>query len=208
MSFRFPQHIYPLTDPILSGLSHLEQVKLLIDGGARFIQLREKHAAPDQFYAEAVESIEFAHKHGVQIVINDRVDIALAVRADGVHLGQEDLPPTEARKLLGDQAVIGFSTHNLEQVRYALTQPIDYVAFGPIFSTLTKENPDPTVGLVQLAEVRNAIGDFPLVAIGGINAENYRDVLNAGADSVAIVSAIVSQPELISQRVKSFLTIN
>lgn len=196
--------IYPLTDTKLSGLSHAEQVERLIAGGASFIQLREKHAAPDEYYAEAQKAIEIARRHGSRIIINDRVDIALALKSDGIHLGQDDLPPVEARKLLGDNAVIGFSTHNLEQVEAALRLPLDYIAFGPVFSTTTKENPDPTVGLELLREVKKLVGDFPLVAIGGINAENFTDVIGAGADTAAVVSALISDPDRIIERVKFF----
>lgn len=205
MSLNLPK-IYPLTDTRLSGLSHAEQTQKLIAGGASFIQLREKHAASDEFHANAEKAIEIARKNGALIIINDRVDIALALKADGVHLGQDDMPPAEARKLLGDKAIIGFSTHNLEQVKAAMRLPIDYIAFGPVFSTATKINHDPTVGLDLLREVRRTIGDFPLVAIGGIDADNFKDVLDAGADSVAIVSAIISDPDLISKRLKFFST--
>src|SRR5262245_7232880 len=159
--------IYPLTDTRLSGLSHAEQVAQMVAGGARFIQLREKHAAPDDFYCEAQKALQIGRRHGAKIIINDRVDIALALRADGVHLGQDDLPPSEARKLLGDNAIIGFSTHNLEQVHAALKLPVDYIAFGPIFATSSKENPDPVVGLDSLRVIRQAAGSFPIVAIGG-----------------------------------------
>jgi thiamine-phosphate pyrophosphorylase len=102
--------IYPITDVRLSGLSHAEQVKRLIDGGARFIQLREKHASPKDFYESASEALKIARENRVKIVINDRVDIALALKADGVHLGQDDLPPAEARKILGEKAIIGRKT--------------------------------------------------------------------------------------------------
>ena len=176
----------------------------MIDGGATLIQLREKHASPEEFYREAEKAIEIAHSSGVKIIINDRADVALALKADGVHLGQDDLPPAQARKLLGDKAIIGFSTHNLEQVNASLKLPIDYIAFGPVFTTTTKENPDPVVGLELLTLIRKALGDFPLTAIGGINETNFRDVLSAGADSVAIINAVLSAPDLISERVKFF----
>ena len=203
MNFRLPR-LYPITDTRLSGLSHSEQVSRMIDGGATLIQLREKHASPEEFYREAEKAIEIAHSSGVKIIINDRADVALALKADGVHLGQDDLPPAQARKLLGDKAIIGFSTHNLEQVNASLKLPIDYIAFGPVFTTTTKENPDPVVGLELLTLIRKALGDFPLTAIGGINETNFRDVLSAGADSVAIINAVLSAPDLISERVKFF----
>ena len=110
----------------------------------------------------------FAHEYRAQIIINDRVDIALALHADGVHLGQDDLWPDEARKILGPDAIIGFSTHSVEQASDALKLPVDYIAIGPIFGTSTKENPDPIVGPDGLHAVRKAIGEMPLVAIGGL----------------------------------------
>jgi thiamine-phosphate pyrophosphorylase len=203
MTFRLPQ-LYPITDTRLSGLSHAEQVIRMIAGGARFIQLREKYATPAEFYREAEKACEIAHAQGVKVIINDRVNIALALKADGVHLGQDDMPPAAARKRLGDQAIIGFSTHNIEQVTAAMTLPLDYIAFGPIFPTRTKENPDPVVGLDKLTLIRKQLGDFPLVAIGGINETNFHDVLKAGADSVAVLSAVLSRPDLITGRIKLF----
>ncbi len=199
--------IYPITDTVISGLSHQEQVKRLIAGGATLIQLREKHLSPPDFFDDAKAAIAFAREHSVKIIINDRVDIAAALTADGVHLGQDDLPPAEARKLLGDGAIIGFSTHTLEQVREALTLPVDYIAYGPIFGTTTKENPDNTVGLAALNLVREIIGDTTLVAIGGIDTDNYRSVLGAGVDSVAIISAMISDAEQIVTRMKAFSNI-
>ena len=187
MKFTLPK-IYPITDTRISGLSHVEQVRRLIAGGATLIQLREKNAPSGEFYDAAAESFALAREHGVQIVINDRVDIAVASGADGVHLGQDDLPPDQARSLLGERALIGFSTHSVEQALAAISLPVDYLAIGPVFGTKTKENPDRVVGLGGVTAVRKAIGDFPLVAIGGITRVNIRNVLNAGADSVAVIS--------------------
>jgi len=178
----------------------------MIDGGAKIIQLREKHHAPKDFYADAKKALEFARKTGVKIIINDRVDIALALKADGVHLGQDDLPPEYAREILGANAIIGFSTHNVAQALEAVRLPIDYIAIGPVFPTKTKSNPDKIVGLKGVKQVREAIGDFPLVAIGGITLENFRDVLNAGADSTAIISNLLSNAENICERMRMFLS--
>lgn len=203
MNFQLPR-IYPITDSRISGLSHLEQVKRLIAGGAELIQLREKHLSPAEFFDDASDAIALARDHSVKIIVNDRVDIAAALDGDGVHLGQDDLPPAEARKILGDNAIIGFSTHTLEQVREALPLPVDYIAYGPIFDTKTKQNPDATVGLSALEAVREIIGDRPLVAIGGIDGDNYRSVMSAGADSVAIISSILSDPDQIESKMRSF----
>ncbi len=201
-----PAPIYPITDAHRSGLSHAAQVEQLIAGGANLIQLREKHRSAKEFFADAVRAIEIARRAGnVKIIINDRVDIALAARADGVHLGQTDLPPLEARKILGETAIIGFSTHNLAQAVAAQNLPLDYIAVGPIFATATKENPDAVVGLDNLQIIRRAVGNLPLVAIGGINRENFVSVLNSGAHSVALISAL-HQKSSISKTFAEFQT--
>ena len=183
-------HLYPVTDRDLSGLSHAEQVDLLIDSGATLIQLREKVDPPLRFFEQAESAVRVARDRGAKIIINDRVDIALALKADGVHLGQEDLAPDAARRILGSDAIIGFSTHSLEQARRAAHMPVDYVAIGPIFSTTTKESANPPVGLDGLARVREALGAMPLVAIGGITSQNIGTVIKAGADVVAVISDI------------------
>lgn len=197
--------IYPITDTRLTLLSHAEQVEKLMRGGANLIQLREKYAAPKEFFADAQAAIQIARKANVKIIINDRVDIALALKADGVHLGQDDLPPEKAREILGEKAIIGFSTHSIEQVIEAVRLPVDYIAIGPVYATQTKENPDAVVGIEGVKAVRRAIGDFPLVAIGGISAENAKTVLDAGADSVAVIKSILFPPENIKKNFKSFL---
>jgi len=195
--FRLPR-VYPITDTQISGLSHAEQVRLLVEGGATLVQLREKNLSALDFYNEA-KSVQ-----GVTVIINDRVDVALAVNAAGVHLGQDDLPPDAARRLLGDDAIIGHSTHNLAQARAAARLPVDYIAIGPIFSTATKASPDPDVGLDGLRAVRDAIGNIPLVAIGGITAENAASVIDAGADSVALISGLLAGgPAAISGQFRS-----
>jgi thiamine-phosphate diphosphorylase len=204
--FALPK-LYPITDARLSGLSHAEQVARLSAGGATLIQLREKHLMPRKFYAAAEAALQVARERGVRLIINDRVDIALALRADGVHLGQDDLELEAARRLLGEDAIIGCSTHNIEQAREAARLPVDYIAIGPIYATSTKENPDPVVGLDGLRRVREAVGDKLLVAIGGINAENARDVVEAGADSVAVISLLLSETSEIERRTRELLDV-
>ena len=186
-------------------MSHAAQVEKFIEGGATFVQLREKYASPQDFYESAKEAMHVARERNVKIIINDRIDIALALKADGVHLGQEDLPPEHARKILGEKAIIGFSTHNVQQALDAIKLPIDYLAVGPVFTTRTKENPDKIVGIEIIKRVRQAIGDFPLVAIGGITAENFYSVLNAGANSAAIISDLLSDAGNISRKLKTLL---
>jgi len=192
--------VYPLTDVQLSGFSHAEQVRLLSLGGASLIQLREKRMAAAEFHEQA----KAAKQSGVQLIINDRVDIALAVGASGVHLGQDDMPPEAARKLLGPQSIIGYSTHNVDQAISAAKLPIDYLAIGPIFSTMTKSDTAPVLGLEGLRAVRRAIGEFPLVAIGGITSANAREVIDAGADSVAVITALLSAAN-ITTAIRSLL---
>ncbi len=200
--FSLPK-LYPITDVRLSGLSHAEQVARLGAGGATLVQLREKHLSPREFYDEAQRALSVAREIGVRLIINDRADIALALHADGVHLGQDDLAPEAARRLLGEDAIIGFSTHSLEQAGEAARLRVDYIAIGPIFNTSSKENPDPTVGLYGLSRVRQAIGSIPLVAIGGITCENAREVLDAGADTVAVISALLTHPDEIKERTRA-----
>jgi len=198
--------VYPITDTTISGLSHCEQVKRLIAGGAALIQLRDKRASSRVFYSEAQAAIQIARSAGVKLIINDRVDIALALQADGVHLGQDDMPVDAARRVLGDRAVIGFSTHNLEQIREALRLPIDYLAFGPIFPTTSKPDPDPVAGLNQLKRACEMVLPMPVVAIGGINRSNAADVLNAGASSVAVISAILADPSRIAGNLQQIMS--
>ena len=204
MDFSLPK-IYPITDVSITNLSHLEQVKRLIAGGAELIQLRDKHSSAQDFYESAQAVMEFVKGKNVKIIINDRVDIALAVKADGVHLGQDDLPPPAARQIMGNNALIGFSTHNVIQATEAVKLPLNYIALGPIFQTSTKENPDKTVGLEGINEVRRVIGNFPLTAIGGIDLKHSRSVLSAGANSLALISQILKSPENITQITNTFV---
>jgi len=197
--------VYALTDVRLSGLSHAEQVELLSAGGATLVQLREKEMAAREFYEQAKAAVEVAARHSMQLIINDRVDVALAVGAYGVHLGQNDMPPEAARKLLGANAVIGYSTHNIEQAIAATKLPIDYLAIGPIFATTSKSDTAPVLGLDGLRTVREATGTFPLVAIGGVTHANAREVIEAGADSVAVISALLSNSHRITEATRSLL---
>jgi thiamine-phosphate pyrophosphorylase len=202
--FHLPR-VYPITDTVLSGLSHAEQVDRLVTGGATLIQLRDKHAAPRDFIRQAEAALRIARKHSVRLIINDRVDVALALGADGVHLGQSDLPVAAARDLLGDRAIVGISTHNLAQAEAAAGTPVDYVAFGPIFKTSTKENPDPTAGLEALRMVRAIVGSLPLVAIGGVTLANAHQAWDAGADAVSSIAALVSDPSGIPENLRQML---
>ncbi|HSB10509.1 MAG TPA: thiamine phosphate synthase [Blastocatellia bacterium] len=200
-SFALPR-LYPITDTLICRLSHAEQVERLADGGASLIQLREKRAYPREFYREALDAMDVARRRGVRIVINDRVDIAIAVKADGVHLGQGDLPPDRARLLLGESRIIGYSTHTVKQALAANSAPVDYIAIGPIFQTSTKERPDASVGLEVITDVKRLIKK-PLVAIGGITLDMARSVIEAGASSVAVISDLLTARD-IAERTRSF----
>jgi thiamine-phosphate pyrophosphorylase len=202
--FQLPR-IYPLTDVQLSGLSHADQVQLLTLGGASLIQLREKQLPALEFYEQAKAAVAVAQRNGVTLIINDRVDVALAAGAHGVHLGQDDMPPEAARRLLGAEAIIGYSTHNVQQAVSALNLPVDYIAIGPIFQTATKTDTSPVLGLDGLRAVRQVVRDFPLVAIGGITQANASEVIKAGADSVAVISALLADPLHISDATRTLL---
>jgi thiamine-phosphate pyrophosphorylase len=205
VAFHLPR-VYPITDTNLSGLSHAEQIDRLIAGGATLIQLRDKHAAPRDFYRQAKTALQIARKHNVRLIINDRVDVALALGADGVHLGQTDMPVETARRLFGEKSVIvGISTHNLAQAELAANMPVDYVAFGPIFNTSTKENPGPIQGLEALRAVRTIVSALPVVAIGGITLANAEQAWRAGADAVSAIAALVSDPSRIPENMSQML---
>jgi thiamine-phosphate diphosphorylase len=202
-SFVLPP-LYAIIDPARSGgRSSLEVAVALLAAGIRLIQLRDKHASSGELYASAQGVAACVRKAGGIFIVNDRADVALALDADGVHVGQDDLPVESARALLGPGKLSGFSTHVLEQVRQADRSTADYVAFGPIFPTASKANPDAVVGLEGLREARQATRK-PLVAIGGITLENARAVIEAGANSVAVISALVGAPD-ISKRAEEFL---
>lgn len=165
------------------------------------IQIREKSGTPRDFFEDAAAAVRIAHDHDVVILINDRADIALMAGADGVHLGQHDLPPEAARRMLGDKAVIGISTHSVDEVSRALAQNVaDYIAFGPVFGTVTKSDHEPVVGLEKLAQIRKIVGHKPLVAIGGIKVDTLAGVFAAGADSAAIISDLYPTDMNISER--------
>jgi thiamine-phosphate pyrophosphorylase len=178
----------------------------MVSGGASFIQLRDKSAPAGDFYNSALEVLDFTGDRGVKIIINDRVDIALASGADGVHLGQDDLPAQHAREILGQDAIIGVSTHSVEQFRAALNLPVDYIAIGPIFATSTKSDTDPVVGLEIVSRVSDLARNVPIVAIGGIHRGNSASVLMAGADSNAIISDVLAQPEKITDRIRELFS--
>ena len=175
--------LYAIADASFGDPVQLAQS--LIIGGAPLIQLRNKKAGAREFL-DQVERVLALAPPDVRIVVNDRVDVARIAGAGGVHLGQTDLPPAAARKILGLDCIVGFSTHNLSQALAADKFPIDYIAVGPIFPTSTKQNPDPVVGLHGLTTIAKAV-QKPIVAVGGITLEKAAQVLKAGAHSIAVI---------------------
>ncbi len=176
-----------------------------MSAGVRLIQLRDKQATTRRLYEACAELKQILHGSGCYLIVNDRADVALAVYADGVHLGQDDLPVEMGRRILGPEKWIGCSTHSLEQVAAADRSSADYIALGPIFPTASKDNPDPVVGLEGLRQARH-ITKKPIVAIGGITLQNAREVLAAGADSIAVIGDLLSAPD-IKSRAQEFLRV-
>ncbi len=197
--------LYAITDTQLSNYTHAEIVRLLLAGGATFIQLRDKDTSAKELLDAARACLALTRPAGAKLIINDRVDVALTADADGVHLGQDDMTVAEAREILGPDKIIGLSTHTLEQFHAAMRTSADYLAVGPVYETTTKENPSPTVGLELVAAAR-AITDRPIVAIGGITVERARAVLDAGADSVAVISALYPWPKKLDLMSKPDIT--
>jgi thiamine-phosphate pyrophosphorylase len=160
-----------------------------LEAGARVLQFRQKGHWSRAVFEQAERIACLCQQHRALFIVNDRADMAMLLQA-GLHLGQDDLPPRDARRLLGSDAVLGYSTHNAEQLAAAAAEPVTYMALGPIFATGSKHNPDPVVGIRQLRSWR-ALTDRPLVAIGGITRENVVSVLEAGADAVAVISDLL-----------------
>lgn len=186
--------VYLVTDRRLAGeRSEEEIVRDALLGGVRVLQYREKEYSTREQITRASRLCSLARRHGAVFLVNDRVDLALAVDADGVHMGQEDLPLPAARRILGLEKIIGVSVENVEQAVRAEAEGADYLGVSAIYSTPTKLEA-PAVGLEGLKAIRRAV-KLPLVAIGGINRENAAEVIRAGADGIAVVSAVVSAPD-------------
>ena len=184
-----------LTDTCLqTRLSHVKLTELAIAGGADTIQFREKSGETRQMIHVAEEMKALCRKAGVTFIINDRVDVAIASHADGVHLGQNDFPIPLARKLLGEEAIIGGSAATMEEAYKCLSEGADYVGFGPVFFTTSKDDAGPVSGLRLLKEVVEKI-PLPIVAIGGITTENTALVMQAGVHGIAVISAVCCQED-------------
>jgi thiamine-phosphate pyrophosphorylase len=201
--------LYPILDAdalARAGISLAAAARALYDAGVRWVQYRDKRAT-DAEVLERMRLLRAIFPAGdTMLLLNDRVHLCAAAEADGVHIGQEDMDPAEARKALGRGRLLGVSTHNVAQLRAALTTgAADYLAIGPVFATASKENPDPVVGLEGVSEARG-LTRLPLVAIGGITAANGRDVIEAGADAVAVISGLLPEcGQEMSERLRDFL---
>ena len=184
--------LYLVTDRGLSrGRSTLEIVTAAVHGGATVVQLREKDCSTREFIEQALAIKKFLKDQGVPLIINDRVDVAQAVKADGVHLGQTDMPLEVAKKILGDSMIIGISAESLQDATEAENGGADYLGVSPIYTTPTKTDTAPPLGLEGLRDIRKSVR-IPLVGIGGLNRDNAAEVIRNGAEGVAVVSAIVA----------------
>ncbi len=188
--------IYPITDKVLAGKSsHLAIVKELVRGGARLVQVRDKHTPPRELLLDLKRCTEFCNLKGVVLIVDDRCDLAMSAGADGVHLGQDDLPPLAARQLAGPSFIIGHSTHTYSQIRRASELPIQYVGFGPVYPTSSKSHASPVVGVSRLVRACHQ-SVYPVVAIGGIGMRQIREVLDSGAASAAVISAVMCEGDI------------
>jgi thiamine-phosphate pyrophosphorylase len=202
----FPSPLYAILDTSFSkSRSPITILREFLTGGVRLVQLRAKELPSADFFSLAKEARQLTREAGATFIVNDRADIALACNADGVHLGQDDLPLQAARRILGPDKVIGISTHDLDQARSAELNGADYIGFGPIFGSTTKDTGYSPRGLQMLSEIRAAV-KIPVVAIGGINESNVAEVWNAGADAAAIISDLMGAKD-VAVKIKSILVL-
>jgi thiamine-phosphate pyrophosphorylase len=185
--------LYVILDAALLTIPETQCARELVDAGVRLLQYRNKTAPSRELLENSRQLSAELMPRGVTLMVNDRADVAVLASASGVHVGQEDLSVEEARSIAGPDRLVGISTHNLAQLEQAARTSADYIAVGPIFSTLTKVNPDPVIGTEFLRRVRS-LTDKPIVAIGGITLERAAEVVRAGADSVAVISDILRAP--------------
>lgn len=187
--------LYLITDRKAAKVPLPEAVRQALEGGVRAVQLREKDLPIRELLALARELRAMTREFGAQLFINDRVDVAVAVGADGVHLGQQSMPASAARKVLGDGMLIGVSTHSLDEARAAQAEGADFITFGPIFDTPSKAQYGSPVGAITIRDLKNEIS-IPVFAIGGIKSGNMLQVMSAGSDGVAMISAILAADDI------------
>jgi thiamine-phosphate pyrophosphorylase len=186
--------LYVILDAALLTVPETECAQRLAAAGVCLLQYRNKGASARELFESSKRLSSLLIPQGVTFVVNDRADVAFAAEASGVHVGQEDLRAEAARSVIGAEKLIGVSTHNLDQFKDAAASSADYVAVGPVFSTSTKANPDPLVGIELIRRARR-LTDKPIVAIGGITLESAAEVIRAGADSIAVISDILLAPD-------------
>jgi len=199
---------YPILDTATAlrrGVEPVDAARAILEGGAQILQFRHKTFYSREAHAWLEQIAEWCAQAHVPLVVNDRADLALLFNA-ALHLGQDDLPPVAARRVTGPELQIGFSTHNESQLQAGDVEPVNYLALGPVFGTVSKENPDPVVGLAELKRLRPLTAK-PLVAIGGITRGNARQVIEAGADSVAVIGDLFPEQGAIQDRVREWLSV-
>jgi thiamine-phosphate pyrophosphorylase len=195
--------LYMILDAALLASPEIEVAKKLNDAGVRLFQYRNKRGSTREiFQASSSLAAELAER-GAMFFVNDRPDIAFLAGASGVHVGQNDLPVAESRAVMGKEKLVGISTHNLEQFRAAAAMHADYIALGPVFATDSKANPEPAVGAAMIREARK-LTKKPIVAIGGITLERAKEVMEAGADSIAVISDVLRAKDM-AKRARQFL---
>lgn len=192
--------LYFITDSNLTLKDIFSDTLKALKAGVKTVQYREKGVSTLTFYENAVKLKELCHEYGAKFIMNDRIDVALAVKADGVHLGQDDMPLVEAQKICGDKMIIGISTHSFDQAVEAQKSGADYIGFGPVFGTQTKKNAGNARGVEELAEVLENV-EIPVIAIGGVKTTNLPQLIEAGAKHAAVISEVVTA-ESVSSKVK------
>jgi thiamine-phosphate pyrophosphorylase len=175
-----------------AGWAPLDLGRAFLEGGAMLIQIRAKHLASGPLLEIADRLVALAGPYDAEIIVNDRADVARMTRSAGVHVGQDDISPSDARAIVGRDAVVGYSTHTVEQVEAAVGEPVTYIAVGPVFGTRTKDTGYEAVGLDLVSAAAARAGQIPIVGIGGISLDNAKSVLDAGASAVAVISDLVS----------------
>lgn len=188
--------LYLVTDrSLLTNLDLLPAVDQAVKGGVTLVQLREKNVSSRDFYHLALKMKEMLSHSGVPLIINDRLDIALAIEADGLHIGQEDLPLPVARRLLGRDKILGYSVANVEQARYGENNGADYLGAGSVYPTGSKEDAGHPIGLEMLRNIKLSV-HIPVVGIGGISRERLHEVKAAGIDGISVISAVLGGPDI------------
>jgi thiamine-phosphate pyrophosphorylase len=182
--------LHVLTDTQLQKrFSYIDLTEMAIRGGADAIQFRQKHGSTREMIGTACHMKELCSRAGIKLIINDRVDIAIASNADGVHLGQDDFPVPLARRLLGDDRIIGGSAGNIEEAMKCVNEGVDYIGFGPVYPTLSKDDAGPAKGIDLMKQLINRVS-CPVIAIGGVNSGNVKEIISAGAYGIAVISAV------------------